>query len=72
MVRNRRNQGINIVIYLDDGLGVCKTQSEAITVSETVKNYVIQSGFVPNVETSVWEPVQCLVCLGHNLYLRGR
>lgn len=65
LVKHWRRQGIRIVVYLDDGIGFCDNKNEAILISNKVRSDVISTGFIPNVEKSVWEPVQVLTWLGH-------
>ena len=56
-----RSQGIPIVIFLDDGLVQAKINSL------TVHADLLKSGFVPNKDKSLWEPVQIISWLGVHL-----
>ena len=43
-----RQQGIHIVVYLDDGLGEAPSYQIALDHSTKVKSDLVRSGFVPN------------------------
>ena len=49
---------------MDDGLGAEKNKFTAILHSRIVHKDVLDSGFVPNDEKSIWDPVQELIFLG--------
>ena len=55
------NQAFRIVVYLDDGLGVCATKDTCLRQSLLVHSDLISSDFVPNKDKCMWIPVQ-LVC----------
>ncbi|XP_068738599.1 uncharacterized protein [Montipora capricornis] len=59
-----RSRGIPIAIFLDDGLGGGIDKLSAKIHSLAVHSDLLKSGFVPNQEKSVWEPVQVLTWLG--------
>ena len=59
-----RRLGISIIVYLDDGLGICSSFQEAQRVSDLVRKDIIRSGFVISAKKSCWEPTQTLVWLG--------
>ena len=59
-----RSRGIPIAIFLDDGLGGGMDQVSAKISSLTVHSDLLKSGFVPNQEKSLWEPVQIITWLG--------
>ena len=62
-----RGQGIPIVIFLDDGLGGGAGLVQAKINSLTVHADLLKSGFVPNKDKSLWEPVQIISWLGVHL-----
>ena len=62
-----RSQGIPIVIFLDDGLGGGAGLVQAKINSLTVHADLPKSGFVPNKDKSLWEPVQITSWLGVHL-----
>ena len=59
-----RSRGIPIAIFLDDGLGGGIDKVSAKIHSLAVHYDLLKSGFVPNQEKSVWEPVQVITWLG--------
>ena len=59
-----RSQGIPIAIFLDDGLGGGTDFVSAKVNSLVVHSDLLKSGFVPNEEKSLWEPVQVITWLG--------
>ena len=59
-----RSQGIPIAIFLDDGLGGGTDFVSAKVNSLMVHSDLLKSGFVPNEEKSLWEPVQIITWLG--------
>jgi hypothetical protein len=64
LVKHWRSQAFKIVVYLDDGLGVAPCFLSCMSLAQSVKSDLIQSGFVPNQEKSVWHPVRCIKWLG--------
>ncbi len=64
LVKKWRGEGKSIVVYLDDGLGFAPTLSEAVAASEAVKVDILRSGFIPNVQKSVWIPAKTIEWLG--------
>jgi len=63
-VKYWRENGINVVLYLDDGFGMCLDKKQCIYESKFVKQSLIDAGFLINKEKSVFDPVQCLEWLG--------
>lgn len=59
-----RSQGIPITIFLDDGLGGGTDFVSAKVNSLVVHSDLLKSGFVPNEEKSLWEPLQVITWLG--------
>jgi hypothetical protein len=65
MVKYWRQNGVNIVLYLDDGLGMTEGYSECQNMSDFVKSSLEQAGFfLINEQKSNFDPVQCLEWLG--------
>ncbi|XP_067654066.1 uncharacterized protein [Haliotis asinina] len=59
-----RRQSIHIVVYLDDGFGYARSKDLCSSHSDIVRDTLEQSGFVVNIEKSVWHPVTELEWLG--------
>lgn len=59
-----RSRGIPIAIFLDDGLGGGADHISAKLNSLIVHSGLLKSGFVPNEDKSLWEPVQIITWLG--------
>ena len=57
LIRYWRLQAIRIVLYLDDGLGVCPTFPDCYSQSMAVKSDLSQAGFVADSVKSIWVPV---------------
>ena len=70
LIRYWRLQAIRIVVYLDDGLGVCPTFPDCYSQSMAVKSDLSQAGFVANSVKSIWVPVQSLRWLGYQWDLK--
>ena len=51
-------------MYLDDGLGIEQDDERCKAVLNQVKCDLINSGFVPKVEKSLWKPTKRLIWLG--------
>ena len=66
LVKHWRIQALRIVVYLDDGLGVCGTKDTCLRQSLLVHSDLISSGFVPNKDKCMWIPVQLLRWLGYH------
>ena len=48
-------------MYLDDGLGIEQDDELCKTVVNQMKCDLINSGFVPKVEKSLWKPTKLLI-----------
>lgn len=59
-----RNSGIDIVLYLDDGLGFGRDLLTCLNASKFVQDTLTQAGLLINKEKSIFQPVQCLEWLG--------
>ena len=64
LVKFWRSNGIKIVLYLDDGIGVADSLGKGREISQFVRSSIEDSGFIVNEEKSTWDPVQQLVWLG--------
>ena len=64
LVAHWRALDFRIVLFLDDGAGCEHTYDAACSVSASVRRDLISAGVVPNVEKSVWDPVQILEWIG--------
>ena len=69
LVSNWRRKGIHIVVYLDDGLGESSSFQVALDCSSKVKGDLVQPGFVPNSEKSLWVPTPVIDWLGFTIDL---
>ena len=56
-----RRNGIHIVVYLDDDLEEGPSYPVALAYSTRVKTDLVHSGFVLNLEKSVWALAQSLI-----------
>ena len=72
LVKYWRRHLIKIACFLDDGLSVGESFSEAICNSQFVQETLQKSGFTVNCEKSVWEPQEVTSWLGITLDLRGK
>ena len=53
------------MVFLDDGWGAACTFTETcVKFANSVKFDLLRAGFVPNVDKSVWTPVQNIDWLG--------
>ncbi|VDI24030.1 Hypothetical predicted protein [Mytilus galloprovincialis] len=64
MVKYWRENGIDVVLYLDDGFGMCTDKSKCIEDSNFVKKSLEDAGFLINEGKSIFSPVQSLEWLG--------
>ena len=64
LVEKWQSEGKRIVVYVDDGLGYEDSFQKAYKHSAEVKSDLIHSGFVPNVQKSIWTPVSETEWLG--------
>ena len=60
LVRYWRLLAIKVVVYLDDGLGVCPTFPDCYSQSMAVLSDLSQASFVAYSVNSIWVPVQSL------------
>ena len=60
LVKHWRSQAVRIVVYLDDGLGVCGTKDNCLRYFLLVHSDLISSGSVPDKDKCMWLPIQFL------------
>lgn len=72
LVKHWRSKAYKIVVYLDDGFGVCPCFLSCMNQAVSVKSDLIDSGFVPNHEKSIWYPTQRTKWLGFDWDLKGK
>ena len=70
LVKKWRSEGKDIVVFLDDGLGYADSFQKANQHSAEVKSDLINAGFVPNVQKSIWNPVSETEWLGFVINLK--
>ena len=64
MVTFWRQSGINIVLYLDDGISMSSSQELCSYQSAFVKDSLLQAGFLVNEDKSNFKPIQKVEWLG--------
>jgi hypothetical protein len=64
LVKFWRQNGIKIVLYLDDGLGIGSSLRDCSQNSVFVRQSLIDAGFLINEDKSIFTPVQSLEWLG--------
>ncbi|CAC5419533.1 unnamed protein product [Mytilus coruscus] len=64
MIKYWRENSVDIVLYLDDGLGMPEGYLECQNISEFVKSSLELAGFLINEQKSIFDPVQCFEWLG--------
>lgn len=69
LVRYWRQQGIRVILYLDDGVVAVEHEVEAKKTSMLVQNDLIRAGFVINIAKSNLEPARRRTWLGFNIDL---
>ena len=52
------------MVNLDGWIGFAPTLLEAVAASEAVKRGIVRSGFIPNVQKSVWIPAETIEWFG--------
>ncbi|XP_076105680.1 uncharacterized protein LOC143073808 [Mytilus galloprovincialis] len=67
LIKKWRGEGKQVLMYLDDGLGTHTDEETCKTMSNQVRQDLIQSGFVPKNEKSKWSPMKLLVFLGYSI-----
>ena len=64
LVKFWRQNGVNIVLYLDDELGIGSSLRDSSQNSVFVRQSLIDAGFLINEDKSIFTPVQSLEWLG--------
>ena len=64
LIKYWRAQGLNVFIYIDDGLAVCLSRTQALRASAQVQLDLKQAGFVVNEKKSHWNPTRHIQWLG--------
>lgn len=64
MVKYWRSKAVNIVLYLDDGLGMSLDYDSCFKNSFFIRKSLNEAGFLINVDKSVFTPVQSIEWLG--------
>ncbi|CAG2254074.1 unnamed protein product [Mytilus edulis] len=67
LIKSGGGEGKQVLMYLDDGLGTHTDEETCKTMSNQVRQDLIQSGFVPKNEKSKWSPMKLLVFLGYSI-----
>ncbi|XP_076079152.1 uncharacterized protein LOC143049377 [Mytilus galloprovincialis] len=65
LIKKWRGEGKQILMYLDDGFGTHSDINSCTDIAAQVKQDLIDSGFVPKVEKSMWSPSKTLIYLGY-------
>ncbi|XP_014680270.1 PREDICTED: uncharacterized protein LOC106820250, partial [Priapulus caudatus] len=64
LVAKWRGEGKRMLMFLDDGFGCDRDFRSTQLMSNEIKQDLLKSGFVPNVQKSLWIPTQVLEFLG--------
>jgi hypothetical protein len=64
LVKIWRAQGIAVVLYLDDGFITSSNVHSTRMAVNIIQRDLRLAGFIVNSEKSIWDPTQCLQCLG--------
>ena len=64
MVKYWRSKAVNIVLYLDDGLGMSLDYDSCFKDSFFIRKSLTEAGFLINVDKSVFTPAQSIEWLG--------
>lgn len=64
LIKYWRSQALNVFIYIDDGLSVCRGRAQALHASAQVRLDIERAGFVVNEEKSNWVPSRRVQWLG--------
>ena len=69
LVRYWRQQGLQVVIYLDDGIVAVEGEQAAAVACHAVQSDLVKAGLVVNVNKSRLEPTQHCIWLGFDIDL---
>jgi Reverse transcriptase (RNA-dependent DNA polymerase) len=64
LIKYWRAHGLNVFIYIDDGLSVCSSRAQALRASAQVRLDLKQAGFVVSEKNSHWDPAGRIQWLG--------
>ena len=70
LVKHWRTTAVNIVVYLEDGMGACKTFSACMNQASKVRSDIKSCGSISNDEKCEWFASQCLTWLGFDWNLK--
>ena len=69
LVKYWRQQGLRIVLYLDDGIVAVQSKQAALTASRAIQEDLDRAGLVVNLAKCCWEPLQQCSWLGFDIDL---
>ncbi len=72
LVKKWHSAGIHIFVFIDDGLGMARTELEASLFASIVRSDLAFFGFLEQVKKSIWKPSVCLKWLGTIIDLRQK
>ncbi len=61
--------GLHIFVFIDDGLGACKEEDEAVEFSDLVQTDLKRAGIIEQPKKSVWKPRKVITWLGFEIDL---
>ena len=64
LTKHWRKQGLNVLMYLDDGIAFASSRKEAFKIGAIIREDIIKSGFLIAEEKSCWSPSQNVEWLG--------
>jgi hypothetical protein len=70
-VRTLREEGMRIVLWVDDGLVLAETKEELLIWRGKLMKRLIALGWEINMEKSQWEPTQEIIFIGYQLDLKN-
>ena len=70
LIKHWRSLAIRISPFIDDILGGGRSSNEALVISNFIKSQPEESGFLINIDKSLWVPTQQGEKLGYVVYLK--
>ena len=70
LVKHWRQQGIRVIVYLDDGLMASENITSAQEASKVIRTDLGRAGWVENISKCKWEPAQQCAWLGFDIDLQ--
>ncbi|XP_052264823.1 uncharacterized protein LOC127867588 [Dreissena polymorpha] len=70
LIAQWRGEGKRVIMFLDDGFGTHDNYEQTKKLASDIKQDLLLSGFIPNVDKCIWEPVQEMEWLGVNINMR--